>query len=435
MLGDTLTPTDRGKQVPARERSYTTRTPTKRDWKLFNANGSLNSSGVQVNGLNWMGEEGSISDFVTPNWKALISAGKILNNPMSATKTTSWMASSPITLYNPNGTRWEYSGTDLFGSTGLSVTIHPVSGIPPVPAGVDLDISRARNDALLKAYSEVAKSDTLALVTLVELRKTVDMVTSVTGGLVSGIKLLAGGSTKKAVLKALMGSKYKEPKAKDLKWSAKTLSGKWLEVRYGWVPTLYDLEGTLAALNAIRYPRLTARGTSATEALVTSNHDQVWDPTNGHRLFYKFEKSWKVSVRAYVLYTVEEAWFKAHRLGLLCPLTTVWELVPFSFVVDWFVNIGEWLDAISPRPGVKYLCHGYTDQSEYTQTLTCTSTTSNAGGSVSGAVGQKNQYFSRKRSRVVTVDQPIRPQPRVRLNTKRAIDSIALLVQTGLKVR
>lgn len=29
----------------------------------------------------------------------------------------------------------------------------------------------------------------------------------------------------------------------------------------------------------------------------------------------------------------------------LNPFVTAWELVPFSFVVDWFVNVGDWLQS------------------------------------------------------------------------------------------
>lgn len=33
----------------------------------------------------------------------------------------------------------------------------------------------------------------------------------------------------------------------------------------------------------------------------------------------------------------------------------VWELTPYSFVIDWFVDVGSWLSAISPKPGITLL--------------------------------------------------------------------------------
>jgi hypothetical protein len=32
-------------------------------------------------------------------------------------------------------------------------------------------------------------------------------------------------------------------------------------------------------------------------------------------------------------------------------LTTPWELVPYSFVADWFLNVGDFINALAPAPG------------------------------------------------------------------------------------
>lgn len=34
------------------------------------------------------------------------------------------------------------------------------------------------------------------------------------------------------------------------------------------------------------------------------------------------------------------------KVGLTNPLSVAWELIPFSFVVDWFLPIGKYLDAL-----------------------------------------------------------------------------------------
>lgn len=46
-----------------------------------------------------------------------------------------------------------------------------------------------------------------------------------------------------------------------------------------------------------------------------------------------------------------------HRLGLSLENapSTLYEMVPLSFVADWFLNIGRWLKAISPNPYVQLL--------------------------------------------------------------------------------
>jgi len=36
----------------------------------------------------------------------------------------------------------------------------------------------------------------------------------------------------------------------------------------------------------------------------------------------------------------------AHRISLGNPMELAWELIPFSFVVDWFLPIGNWISAL-----------------------------------------------------------------------------------------
>lgn len=50
--------------------------------------------------------------------------------------------------------------------------------------------------------------------------------------------------------------------------------------------------------------------------------------------------------------------FDLERYGLTDPLTVAWELVPLSFVVDWFVPIGAFLDSLGGKLGLVFE-HGY----------------------------------------------------------------------------
>ena len=45
-------------------------------------------------------------------------------------------------------------------------------------------------------------------------------------------------------------------------------------------------------------------------------------------------------------------------LGLVNPLEIAWERVPYSFVVDWLLPIGNWLSALSGSFGFTFI-HGY----------------------------------------------------------------------------
>jgi hypothetical protein len=61
----------------------------------------------------------------------------------------------------------------------------------------------------------------------------------------------------------------------------------------------------------------------------------------------------------------------ARAMGLLPSFSASWDLIPFSFVVDWFVNVGARLRdlesvALISAMGVKVLTHSFTVESEWT---------------------------------------------------------------------
>lgn len=57
-------------------------------------------------------------------------------------------------------------------------------------------------------------------------------------------------------------------------------------------------------------------------------------------------KTNKIKVRSRFGGVVSNTYFKSKSLGLNPSLKNLWDLVPYSFVADWFVNVGELADAI-----------------------------------------------------------------------------------------
>jgi hypothetical protein len=75
----------------------------------------------------------------------------------------------------------------------------------------------------------------------------------------------------------------------------------------------------------------------------------------GNVVLYDKQSVEKVTIRAMSLdeYVVTAA----DNIGLATKglITLPWELIPYSFVADWFVNFGDFLQALVPLPGVKQL--------------------------------------------------------------------------------
>jgi len=53
--------------------------------------------------------------------------------------------------------------------------------------------------------------------------------------------------------------------------------------------------------------------------------------------------------------------FLANRVGLINPASIAWEVLPFSFVVDWFTGLGNAIDGFTDLAGLSY-DHTYTTE-------------------------------------------------------------------------
>lgn len=50
----------------------------------------------------------------------------------------------------------------------------------------------------------------------------------------------------------------------------------------------------------------------------------------------------------------DQSHFKTfQQIGLTNPLLLGWELIPFSFVADWFIQVGDYLETLDALIGVK----------------------------------------------------------------------------------
>jgi hypothetical protein len=137
-----------------------------------------------------------------------------------------------------------------------------------------------------------------------------------------------------------------------------------------------------------------------------------------------------VKVRANILYEIDNR----QHFGLSfqeIPIA-VWELLPYSFVADWFFNIGDYVQAITPKPGVKLLGGSYTVEidakSEGSTTLTGTNTSAfsvNTPGSYPTSISRQVKY------RVPGMGRPTLTTTSVidtfDLGTARIVDSLSLI--------
>lgn len=154
---------------------------------------------------------------------------------------------------------------------------------------------------------------------------------------------------------AKKNSQYKTRFEKDP--SKATASG-WLELQYGWVPLLSDVYGS-AELLAQKAMDKTFEKVSAA---VTVKKKTSSSPVAGVTVVA--ERTF--TIRKYVWFSTSELQHTMAQIGLTNPLHLAWELMPWSFVVDWFIPVGNFLSSLDAASGLTFSSGGRTSFSRAT---------------------------------------------------------------------
>lgn len=125
---------------------------------------------------------------------------------------------------------------------------------------------------------------------------------------------------------------------------AKDVSGRWLEMQYGWLPLVsqsYEAAKALETLHKPRSLRFAAKvqnGTAETEMSISPS-------------VYSYMVRWSYGRK--ILANLYEDLPIARSLGMTDPRQVVWEIVPYSFVIDWFLPVGTYLSAAAIVPKLR----------------------------------------------------------------------------------
>lgn len=126
----------------------------------------------------------------------------------------------------------------------------------------------------------------------------------------------------------------------------------WLEYWMGWAPLAGDI--------GLAIETLTSRPSDIQHFSVgVRREDQTYEyrgvTEKVARWYYITESRRKISNSCYGdIVAVNHNYGLADKLGFTNPALTAWQLVPFSFIVDWFANVGQVLGSLTDFLGTSF---------------------------------------------------------------------------------
>lgn len=227
--------------------------------------------------------------------------------------------------------------------------VFPVSTTIPGPATVDTFRKIASLKLMLQAQR--ARQSLQALVSLGEVGETLRMLRSPAKALFEGVFDYLNSARRRAKKAA---KKHRKRIVRDT----------WLEYQFGWMPLVGDIEGAHRALHDLPL---------SAYKKIHSHHDADVDSDSAlgsstiGKIVFGWEQTTKtnVSVDCYGEVRVEciSNSGSLARWGIETEqfVPTLWELIPYSFVADYFSNIGDIIAANSvPRGAMAW--HGMTSK-------------------------------------------------------------------------
>lgn len=223
-----------------------------------------------------------------------------------------------------------------------------------------------------------------------------------------------------------------------LRKTDRSFESNWLEYRYGWRTTMMDVDGAMKALAEhfiSKQPVLQVKSQfefdDYTSSSVTGGVFQGYT-TGCSATFLQGIRSKGGASITYRFRLKNDALAEANSLGLVNPATLAWEVIPYSFVVDWFVNVGECLQNLTSFIGKEYIdgtqcCWHDLEINRRDAVYYYTPPNGSKIGAFGGGGSTKTYRRIFKRNLIPFLS--VTPRVNVRLDVFKGVDAVGLLRQ------
>lgn len=136
-------------------------------------------------------------------------------------------------------------------------------------------------------------------------------------------------------------------RAIDTRRAGGALGDSMLEVMFGWKPIISDIRASTQILSS----DFGSRRVEGSAVVRGRESNVVYDGKGNPHL--TAEDEWWIKVKVGATVRIDNPnLYLANAFGLVNPLPTVWELTPWSFVADYFVNVGQFLGSFTSTLGL-----------------------------------------------------------------------------------
>jgi len=225
--------------------------------------------------------------------------------------------------------QFDYSRWDEVGDYYRWLSLLPLVEVSSIDSGdIDNAVAETRSQAVADSFSNYdALTDALQMPqTAREFMSASRAVGTIFGRFASGFSKGDFRIASRIPINKLLKSPNKE---------FRRIGGAWMKYRYAVMPLIYSYRDIKKVIHKgyIDHSKATRMVTS--DFLGTSTPDS----------YIKKEVAGEVRVTSTVVCLYKSTLIAQMQAVAINPLTTLWEFIPYSWIADWFVNVGEYITA------------------------------------------------------------------------------------------
>lgn len=261
-----------------------------------------------------------------------------------------------MTKFKPDAPVWEYYkslktsgwGTDIIFANMQMIgpwgNLYTQAYEPSPPAGM-------RNEAVTKALLQIADQK----VNLGENLATAGQTARLFAGACKNLADFLQHVARDRSVRKYLGKSYRDIRREGV---PEFVSRKYLEYVYGWKPLMQDVYSLSKELKEKTASPLLFSGSARSSRQGQGRPSTQYNNGGNNTSTTLGPPTVQMTVRCHLWGQIDPNWAGARSLnqfGLLNPASLAWELMPWSFVVDWLLPVGSVLQALSAPAGLIFV--------------------------------------------------------------------------------